>query len=203
MIHYCTYFDSNYLLQGLCLYHSLEEHSHQPFTLWVLCFDELTYQILKDLSLPMMRLIQQEALVRASLQYLAEDDAEANTVAQSLKFAPGGTAKAMCGPLAFAILRDAGLVSKYIDLRDYWLLNPREDGVLLERTFPRLYFDWVKIEKRINAVDYGQFPLQAGDVLYLYQGFVGEEYFERVLVVTRVDGDGRAYTVTNNYTDDA
>ncbi len=147
-------------------------------------------------------LVQQEALFQASLQYLADDDAGANAVARSLQFAPGGTAKAMCGPLAFAILRDAGLVSKYTDLRDYWLLNPREDGGLLERTFPRTYFEWLKVEKRIDAVDYRQFPLLPGDVLYLYQGFIGEEYFEHVMVVTRVDADGRAYTVTNNYTDD-
>ncbi len=147
-------------------------------------------------------LVQQEALFQASLQYLAADDAEANAIAKSLQFAPGGTAKAMCGPLAFAILRDAGLVSKYIDLRDYWLLNPREDDVLLVRTFPLQFFDWLKVEKRIDAVDYRQFPLLPGDVLYLYQGFIGEEYFEHVMVVTRVDADGRAYTVTNNYTDE-
>jgi hypothetical protein len=57
MRHYCTYFDSNYLLQGLALYHSLDQHIHDPFTLWVLCLDEPGYQILQKMSLPKIRLI--------------------------------------------------------------------------------------------------------------------------------------------------
>lgn len=46
---------------GLALYHSLREHSNEPFTLWVLCFDQKTYEILDQLTLPGMRLISQEA----------------------------------------------------------------------------------------------------------------------------------------------
>jgi hypothetical protein len=59
MRHYCTYFDSNYLPQGLALYHSLEEYVHEPFILWVLCFDEQTYRILQEMALPKIHLINQ------------------------------------------------------------------------------------------------------------------------------------------------
>lgn len=56
MHHYCTYFDRNFLPQGLALYRSLERHDAE-FTLSVLCFDVETYEVLTRLELPAMRLI--------------------------------------------------------------------------------------------------------------------------------------------------
>ena len=54
MRHFCTYFDRHYLIRGLTLYRSLKHHS-TPFTLWVLCFDDFTYQSLRKMNLPELR----------------------------------------------------------------------------------------------------------------------------------------------------
>ena len=54
MRHFCTYFDRHYLVRGLALYRSLKEHAG-PFTLWVLCFDEWSYDVLTKLAEPDLR----------------------------------------------------------------------------------------------------------------------------------------------------
>ena len=46
MMNFCTLFDSYYLDKGLALYSSLEKVS-EDFTLYVFCFDEDSYEILK------------------------------------------------------------------------------------------------------------------------------------------------------------
>ena len=50
MIHYCTYFDRNYLSRAMALHRSLVRHS-PPFTLWALCFDDDAYGALEALRL--------------------------------------------------------------------------------------------------------------------------------------------------------
>jgi hypothetical protein len=54
MDHYCTYFDRNYLAQGLTLYRSLTDHAG-PFTLWVLCLDDTVHDVLSRLNLENLR----------------------------------------------------------------------------------------------------------------------------------------------------
>ena len=57
MRHYCTYFDTQYLLRGLTLYRSLQIHAGE-FVLWVLCCDEESAQTLSQLNLPNLRPIR-------------------------------------------------------------------------------------------------------------------------------------------------
>lgn len=57
-MQFCTYFDIKYLHRGLALYKSLEM-SGESFTLWILCFDDETYEILNSLKLRHAILIRQ------------------------------------------------------------------------------------------------------------------------------------------------
>ena len=54
MKHYCTYFDTHYMLRGLTLYRSLQAHAGE-FTLWVLCCDDLSFDTLEKLAQPNLK----------------------------------------------------------------------------------------------------------------------------------------------------
>ena len=49
--NYCTFFDRNYLSQGIVLYNSLVRNSSKPLQLWVLCMDDETYSVLESIKL--------------------------------------------------------------------------------------------------------------------------------------------------------
>jgi hypothetical protein len=137
-------------------------------------------------------------LYESSLEYIALTSTEAITVARSLRFLVSeGHPSNMCGPLALAILRDAGLVDESVILHDFWLLDPSEpsDIRLLEETFPPHRYLWHNVLESVATFDFDAFPLQAGDLLYLLAGPGGT--FEHIVVVTRVDETGRAFSVTN------
>jgi hypothetical protein len=61
MYWFCTHFDSNYLPQGLALYHSLARHV-RDFTLIILCLDEEVERKLRGLCLDRLRLIPLDTL---------------------------------------------------------------------------------------------------------------------------------------------
>jgi len=50
MRHFCTYFDSNYLLRGITLYRSLVKYCKKPFRFYVLCLDEDVFNALTKLD---------------------------------------------------------------------------------------------------------------------------------------------------------
>jgi len=49
MYHFCTYFDKNYLIHGMTLYRSLLKQCGD-FTLYVLCLDDETFEVLNHLN---------------------------------------------------------------------------------------------------------------------------------------------------------
>lgn len=49
--YYCTYFDKNYLVKGLALIHSLIKHESVPFSIYVVCLDDLTQTVLNSLNI--------------------------------------------------------------------------------------------------------------------------------------------------------
>ena len=103
----------------------------------------------------------------------------------------------ICGPLAIAILRDAGIISSDIAPHAFWLLNPlaATDAQLLERTFPREKYAHAIIPTALNKIDWRATPLLPGDFLFIWHGSWGN--FDHMLVVNRVDSNQRAYAVTN------
>ena len=69
-MHFCTYFDINYIHRGLALYNSLERNASN-FTLWILCFDYITYDILTKLDLPNARLIRRQEFEEGDNELIA------------------------------------------------------------------------------------------------------------------------------------
>jgi beta-lactamase class A len=160
----------------------------------------------EDIGLPdgdVLSIGQKQRLKQAALQFVASTEPDAIRVARSLGYLKNdGHPASVCGPLAVAILRQAGLISKYIDLHDFWLLNPRDSKnmKILERTFPKDEFQWYQNRVSTAEFDFQAFPLKAGDFIYLYAGDPGS--FEHMLTVSHVDEAGRAYSVTNFDTPD-
>jgi hypothetical protein len=116
MIDYCTYFDINYIHRGLALYRSLERHA-QDFRLWILCFDDRTYDVLGALRLRHAKLIRRQA-------FEAGDDA--------LLEAQGNRSKVeyywTCSPsLPLYVLRHAPGVEEicYLDADLYFFSDPQ------------------------------------------------------------------------------
>ena len=141
---------------------------------------------------------QQQRLLAAALAYVGNTPAEALKAARRLHYLGGNEHPSQeCGPLAIAILRDAGLIDPYVVLHNFWLIDPRNrlDLRQLESVFPRRRYFWFHTDTPLNKFDFRRYPLYPGDVLYLYAGQGGT--FEHVLVVTDVDAAGRAYAVTN------
>jgi hypothetical protein len=57
MINFCTLFNSGYLSRGLALYRSLIA-THEDFRLYVFCFDDITYDVLRRLKLDRIVLVR-------------------------------------------------------------------------------------------------------------------------------------------------
>ena len=151
--------------------------------------------------IPTPGLAWQERLRQAALAYQAFFPEDADPIARKLNFLgdKAESATNICGPLSAAILRDAGLLptqpGPVQDLKSYWLARPPENGrpwnLFSERDYEVFHFDTPLAEFDFNA-----WPLQPADFLYIYAKYHG---FEHMFIVTEVDAEGRAYTVTNQY----
>jgi len=152
---------------------------------------------------------QREAqLYQASLHYLADTAEEADGIAREIDFASGPheSADNACGPLTVAIMRDAGYLPEDANPHEMWLLCPREDNpectgleTLKKYFFPQDGYEYIRVTESIGSYDWAENPLQPGDWLYLFvkKGISKYDGFDHMLVVTRVDEHGRAYSVTN------
>jgi len=139
----------------------------------------------------------QVALYRASVNYAQESVADSVRAAKEINGVGYGDPSNICGPLAIAILRDAAVIAADVSPHDFWLLDPSKvpDQRLVAAAFPAARFKHEIETTPLNKVDWTAAPLQPGDFLFIWHGSWGN--FDHMLVVNRVDGQGRAYAVTN------
>jgi hypothetical protein len=141
---------------------------------------------------------QQIKLYEVSVKFIAPTTQESRRVGEKINGFGYGSPTLICGPLSLAILQGAGLIV-YEDVvpYDFWLLNPyiSKDRTLVNRVFPANKYESVRFKNPLNKFDWETYPLQPGDFLYIDRGTGGN--FDHMLVVNRVDSQGRAYAVTN------
>ena len=144
----------------------------------------------------------QVALYRSSLYYVAATARQSKVIAKQINGVGYGDPTNICGPLAIAIMRDAGLMTPDITPHDFWLLDPNAttDQRLLTEAFPSDRFVHSKVVTPINKVNWGETPLVPGDFLFIWHGSGGN--FDHMLIVSRVDSGLRTYAVTNFGTSD-
>lgn len=73
MYHFCTQFDKNYFYKGLALFYSLKRFLNNNFILWVLCFDDLSYEILTKLNESQIELIKLEEFENEDLKRVKKE----------------------------------------------------------------------------------------------------------------------------------
>lgn len=88
MEHYVTLFDSLFLPQGLALHMSMERHAGDYYTLWTLCVDDETHDILTKLNLPNVRLLQLSMLETDELKQVKADRSKGEYCWTVTPFAP-------------------------------------------------------------------------------------------------------------------
>jgi len=139
---------------------------------------------------------QQISLYRASIYYIATTQADSIRASNEINGVRYGNPSNTCGPLAIAILHDAGLVGGGVP-HDFWLLNPfiPDDRAKLTQLFPDARYNHMVITAPLNKINWSLMPLEPGDFLYIHAGGGGN--FDHMLVVNRVDINLRAYSVTN------
>ena len=145
---------------------------------------------------------EQIILYESSLFFLAPTYSQSRKMSglvNQLRFSDPSTT---CGPLSIAILQKAGILNEFLVPHDFFLINPdvEKDRAILESAFPAEYFSDTRYKVRIDQMDWLSNPLVPGDFVYIYAGTGGN--FEHMLVVNRVDIQGRAYSVTNFNTED-
>lgn len=145
---------------------------------------------------------QQMDLYNSSQKFIAPTTEESTQMGEQINGIGYGSPTIICGPLSIAILQSAGLVqNETLVPFDFWLLNPfiSKDRALLNRTFPPDQYENFDVETPLNEFEFLKFTLLPGDFLYIKHGSGGN--FDHMLVINRVDSEGRAYSVTNYNTE--
>ena len=134
--NFCTYFDKNYFLKGLCLINSLQKHCPR-FIIFVLCLDKFTFDNLKKLNFDNVKLID---LLTIEDSELLEAKSNRNIVEYYWTLTP-------CLPLF--ILKDNSNIEQitYLDSDIYFFSNPEiifseicESSIaIIEHRLPKIF----------------------------------------------------------------
>jgi hypothetical protein len=134
---------------------------------------------------------EKRKLSAAAESYLASTPDELNRVLERLE---EESISHIDGPLAAAILKDAGIISSATKLHRFWLLDPVSEPGQMEFYFPHTSFEWINIKKSGSGWDYSVTPLYAGDLIFLKPA--SKEGVGRFLLVNRTDENGVVYSVS-------
>lgn len=148
-----------------------------------------------------LSLRDQIRVYESSLKYVRTSPYKSRRLGEQINGPGYGAPSTICGPLSISILQEAGILNPDLDPHDYWMLNPDDVGArkLLANAFPPEKFGSSRIRLKLDEIDWKENPLYPGDFIYIYAGSGGN--FEHMLVVNRVDSQGRAYAVTNHNTE--
>ena len=144
---------------------------------------------------------QQIKLYEASLFFIAPTFEQSKQMSVLINRARFSDPSTTCGPLSIAILQKAGILSEELVAHDFFLVNPDlgKDRLTIKPVFPQEQYLNTRYKVRIDQFDWSANPLMPGDFVYIYSGTGGN--FEHMLVVNRVDAQGRTYSVTNYNTE--
>ena len=148
-----------------------------------------------------LELGDQIKVYESSLKYVRTSPYKGRRLGEYINGPGYGAPSNICGPLSISILQEAGIINRELNPHDYWMLNPDDLGArkLLTKAFPPEKFRSSRIRVKLDEIDWNVNPLYPGDFVYIYAGSGGN--FEHMLVVNRVDSQGRAYAVTNHNTE--
>jgi len=136
--------------------------------------------------------IQRQRINFAALAYPTENEEQTWWVANSFQ-AENGAIDRMSGALAIAILQDARLLDSGTVPSDFLQGEDAKIEAALQSTFPTGQFNKFQLQPAVGANALAGFVLQVGDFLVLREQ---NGSITHMLVITRVDEQGRAYSVT-------
>lgn len=116
MNHYCTYFDRTFLIQGMTLAASLQDHDHES-VLWVLALDDYTLDFLRELRAPGIRVVPLRELEQADDGLLAAKSSRTR-VEYYFTLSP-------CWPRYLLQCNPAMPSITYVDADMFWFASPR------------------------------------------------------------------------------
>ncbi len=115
MNHYCTYFDRNFLIQGMALAGSLRRHDPES-TLWVLGLDEFTNTYLRGLGDP--------RIIVVSLATLEQDDGDLSAIKAQRSSVEYYFTLSPCWPRYLLRANPTLSCITYVDADMFWLAPP-------------------------------------------------------------------------------